>query len=53
MLMALRFVSARLCFVGGLLIVLAATTATTMSTVAVQMHADKQGEKYNPYPVLR
>ena len=54
MLMALRFVFARLCFVCGLLIVPAATTATTtMSAVAEQMHADKQDDKYNPYPVLR
>ena len=53
MLMALRFFFARLCFVCGLLIVPAATTATTMSAVAEQMHADKQDDKYNPYPVLR
>ena len=56
MLMALRFVLARLCSVRRLLIVPAATTAATttaMPAVAKQMHADKQDENHDPYPVLR
>jgi hypothetical protein len=63
MLMALRFVLARLFSARGPLIVAAATTATTAVTamaavaavaaVAKQMHADEQDEKHNPNPVLR
>lgn len=58
MLMALRFVLARLFSAPGLLLVSAATTTavatvTSMPTVAEQMHADKQDENHNPYPVLR
>ena len=56
MLMALRFILARLCSVCGFLIVPAATTVITtaaMPAMAEKMHADKQDDKYNPYPVLR
>jgi hypothetical protein len=54
MLMALRFVLARLFSARAPLIVAAATTAvTSMAAVAKQMHADEQDEKHNPNPVLR
>jgi len=57
MLMALRFVLTRLFSAPGLLLVSATTAAVatmaSMPAVAEQMHADKQDENHNPYPVLR
>jgi hypothetical protein len=60
MLMALRFILARLFSARGPLLVPAAAaavtpmaTAPTMPAVAEQMHPDEQDEKHHPNPVLR